>query len=249
MDKQEYHIEAQQIDHWWFVGRRCLLKSLIERFAIEKINKKFDLVLDVGCGVGSNCGALRSNAIKLVGVDMDPVAIDYCKNQTYDLVVESPLDKLTPDDIGARPDFLVAMDILEHLPDDAGGMVSIYEILNNGGLAFITVPACPWLWGMQDVIGHHYRRYTKKSLEKLLRGSGFKVVRLTYFNTWLFLPIVLMRLAMKVWRPKNVISESQVNAPWINKPLAWFFSEETKGVAKGRNYPFGISLLAVVRKV
>lgn len=247
MDIQEYHINASQEEkHWWFKGRRLLLDALVRGYLHDRKIPKCDLALDVGCCAGSNAGLLRSYANRLVGVDSDEIAVRYCQGKAYDQVVQSSLERLAAEGGAGKADMVVAMDILEHLEDDLRGMQSIKDLLADRGIAIITVPAFPFLWSRQDVFYHHFRRYTRQSLLKIIEDSGLKVIRTTYFNAWLFLPIALARGLLRIWRPDWAKSENMINTPKMNYVLSRIFGWEISTIVRGLNYPFGVSLLAVV---
>jgi len=246
MESQEYAIEeAVQQHHWWFNGRRRLLGDLVSRYGK---GKKLGLIVDVGCGVGANSSALRPYAETIVGVDPDADAVSFCRNKSYDSVIQSSLEDFSVESLPKKADMVVAMDILEHLPNDALGIAKIVDLLTETGVAIITVPAYQFLFGFQDEVGHHYRRYDKKRLFELMHVAKLKIVDWSYFNSWLFLPIVFVRLAMRVWKPKDIRSESQLNNRWINWLLSKFFNLEIFTIVNGARYPFGISLLVVVKR-
>lgn len=248
MDSQEYHIEALQENHWWFRGRNQLLKSLVDDFAQGHKVQKINTIVDVGCGVGLNADTLKGYTENLIGIDPDDIAIGYCQNKGYNKVIQSTLEELTPEKIQQPVDVVVAMDILEHLPDDLLGVKRIFQLVSVGGMAIITAPAFPSIHGLQDIVSHHYRRYKRKQLSDLCRAAGFEIVRTTYFNTWLFAPIALIRYAMRFWKPANLQSENQFNSPLINSILTRMFALEMGTIIRGMNYPFGVSLLVVVKK-
>src|SRR5207248_1335418 len=70
----------------------------------------------------------------------------------------------------------------------------VYRKLRPGGRIVVSAPAYMWLWGQQDVVNQHYRRYTSLELRRKLQASDFVIERVTYFNTILFAPIAAVRL-------------------------------------------------------
>ena len=83
-------------------------------------------------------------------------------------------------------EMIIASDVLEHLEEDAIGMKEIHRVLKREGEAILTVPAFQVMWGIQDKVGRHKRRYSKKQFIKKIEGEGFKVLRSSYFNFFFF---------------------------------------------------------------
>ena len=85
-------------------------------------------------------------------------------------------------------------DVLEHIPDDVRALQIVNRKLKPGGRIALSVPAYMWLSGQQDIVNQHCRRYTLTELRRKLEAAQFNVERITYFNTFLFLPIAVVRL-------------------------------------------------------
>jgi SAM-dependent methyltransferase len=81
-----------------------------------------------------------------------------------------------------KPDSIVYVNVLEHIPDDREELQSISEALNEGGRVFIFVPALSWLFGSFDQQVGHLRRYSRRELEEKCRDAGFRVVLSRYFD-------------------------------------------------------------------
>lgn len=112
----------------------------------------------------------------------------------------------------------------------------------------VAVPAFMFLWGKQDEVSHHRRRYTARSLRRVLGEAGFAVERTTYFNTALFPAIAAVRLGRRVVRaPGRGQSDFELGPAWLNGALAALFRAEAR-VAARRDLPFGVSLLALARR-
>jgi hypothetical protein len=106
------------------------------------------------------------------------------------------------------------------------------------------------MWGRQDVINHHKRRYRARELARLFHGAGLEILRLTYLNTFLFPVVAAVRLARKVIPEKNgeLVSDFSMTKPGrVNDLLARFFSLEAPVIARW-NLPVGVSLLCLARR-
>ena len=93
----------------------------------------------------------------------------------------------------ASCDGALALDVIEHLDDDAAALSETARVVRPGGFLLVTVPALPSLWGNQDVVSHHRRRYTSRSLAAAFRRAGLDLTWQSYFNTVLFPAIASVR--------------------------------------------------------
>ena len=48
------------------------------------------------------------------------------------------------------------------------------------------MPAHPWMWSAHDVVNHHQRRYTRRTLKKVIADAGLRLDMLRWFNSLLF---------------------------------------------------------------
>lgn len=237
-----YDVESRvESIHWWFVVRRKLLK-----FILSSLNLPKDCpTIDIGCGVGSNLKVLISEGLYAIGLDQSTYALMLVRKKGKFPLVAGDLTKLPikTKSVG----LIIAMDVVEHLENDLKGIRELYRILKDNGTLVLTVPAFKSLWGIQDVVTGHRRRYSLKEISNTLKQSGFNIVRSSYFNFFLFFPILLGRRIIRFLRLK-VKSENEVNFPLLNFFLKIIFSIETK-MLKYFPPPFGVSILCVARKM
>ena len=246
MDRQ-YYAEYYRIEdrHWWFVGRRNVFLRALD-LALEvgggAAGRK---VLDVGCGTGTMLTHLARYG-ETTGLDMDGEAVNYCRERGHQRVVQiSDPPWPLPD---STFDLVTLLDVLEHADDDVGLLREIRRVAVPGALVMISVPAYRFLWGPQDVISHHRRRYRARQLREVITGAGLVVERLTYFNSLLFPPIAALRLVRRLLpAPRELKSDFTVAAhPLVNGALGWIFSQEKRLVPR-LDLPFGVSILALAR--
>ncbi len=226
--------------HWWFVVRRRLLQSLL-----SSINLPRNCVtVDIGCGVGSNLGTLRSVGLNVIGLDRSIYALSLNRKKLKFPLINGDLNKLPvrPNSVG----LIIAMDILEHLENDSNGILEFYQALRKEGILLLTVPAFKSLWGIQDVVTGHKRRYSRKEITNKLREVGFEILKSSYFNFFLFFPILIARRMIHLLGLK-IESENEINFPLINFFLKVIFSLELYSL-KYFSFPFGVSIFCIARK-
>lgn len=242
MELAVYEAEARaEADHWWFVGRRRLFEREIRRMSIARDAA----VVDVGTSTGTNLRLLRGMAFENIrGLDLSETAAAFCR--------QKGLGEVRIGDICAMPfatdsiDLLLATDVVEHVDDDARAIAEIHRVLRPGGKALFTVPAFPSLWGLQDEVSHHRRRYRMSPFLDLVARAGLRVERSYHFNFLLFLPIWLARKAMR-FTGSQARSENDLTPGWINTVLTAVFDIDTR-LAPMLRLPFGVSLLCVASK-
>jgi hypothetical protein len=138
------------------------------------------------------------------------------------------------------------MDIFEHLEDDRNGIRECSQALTKRGILILTVPAFKWLWGIQDSVTRHKRRYKREEILNLLTLEGFEVLKSSYFNFFLFFPILFARRVTRLLGLK-IRSENEINSPLLNLLLKGIFSLEPY-LLRHFSFPFGVSILSVARK-
>jgi len=141
---------------------------------------------------------------------------------------------------------IIAMDILEHLEDDLNGIRQFHQALRKGAILLLTVPAFKSLWGLQDVVTGHKRRYSRNEILMKLREGGFEILRSSYFNCFLFLPIFLARRLIFLFGLK-IKSENEINSAPINFLFKAIFSIEPY-ILKYFSFPFGVSIFCIAQK-
>ena len=241
MDDLTYRIEAEiEANHWWFVTRRKLLSQIIRELRLPPDAA----ILDLGTSTGTNLRMLKDlNCRQAIGLDKSPEAIRYCAEKGLGTVEQGDVCDLPFED--ERFALVLATDIVEHVDDDVRALSEIRRVLAPGGTAVITVPAFESLWGVQDDVSHHKRRYRKRQLEERMRAAGLAQVEVFYFNYLLFFPIWLARQLIHVLQLK-VQNENLVNTSFINRMLTAIFTLDVH-TARWVHPPFGVSILAIAR--
>ena len=243
METHFYELLAKtERTHWWYAARREIVRwAMME--ALE-IAPQGGVIYDLGCGVGANLSMLEELG-DVIGVDASDVAVANCHANGHANVRQANLETLDNLPPGSGRAVLLA-DVLEHLDDDAGCLAAIHRLLAPGGVLVITVPAFQALWGPNDDISQHRRRYRRRTLLPMLEKQ-FRVVHDTYFNTWLLPPIALGRLAQRVLK-SDPEQDGRLPAAPVNELLRRIFRSELPVISRRVRLPAGVSFLAIAQR-
>jgi len=243
MNDEAYAIEAAvQQTHWWFAGRRQLLRRLLQGLGPQPSWR----ILEVGCGTGANLPVLIDSGVQqVVGCDYALLALKHCAVHTRHAALSQSEARALPF-ASSRFDVLVAADVLEHLDDDEAALAEFARVLKPGGHLLVTVPAFPFMWGPQDIVAQHKRRYLQVDLVGLIARSGLQVHRCFHFNYLLMLPIWLARKVLLASRAR-LRSENEINTAWLNNVLTRIFAADVVTAVHVRPR-WGVSLCLVASK-
>src|SRR5690606_34963221 len=158
-----------------------------------------DRILDAGSGRGFYLKFLRAaSGADLTGLEYEHEFASMARDALGDLpgitlVSGSVYDPPFPDEAF---DKIILSEVLEHLPDDAGGLRSLARVLKPGGLIAITVPNAnyPFWWdpinktletlfhthvrrgAFAGIWANHVRLYTHDELFRAVWRSGLELV-------------------------------------------------------------------------
>ena len=199
-------------------------------------------VLEVGSGVGNQTRYFIERE-RVVASDIEPHYVTELTDrfgQRTNVRIASFRFPLTDDNVAdlqnERIDSIVCLNVLEHIEDDRSTLIDFAKVLQPDGHVALLVPAMPSIYGTLDEHLHHFRRYDKEPLRRLLNECGFELDELRYLNRpgvfgWWLNSRVLKR---------KVLPRGQLAAfKWIQPILKL---EEKKSPS------FGMSLLALARK-
>jgi SAM-dependent methyltransferase len=252
MNEAQYDLHAEIEDrHWWFAGRRAIVKRLLEHVVPPRLDS---LVIDVGCGTGANVAALAPS-YRCLGLDESSQAIDHARARF------SAVEYVCEAGVGARADRFAAasavllMDVLEHVEDDFSLLSQVLGLLQPGAHVLITVPADATLWTEHDVSFGHWRRYDAERLRATWRGLAVEERLLSYYNARLFPVIKVVRTITKRRHRAAGAAGTDFSMPpaLINRGLERFFAGEggalERDIDRGSmTYSRGASLIAILRR-
>lgn len=230
--------------HWWFRARRRILKTLLACVPWPASPR----IAEIGIGPGENLYEVYPPDARLIGIEPEPLNAERARAKGPVPVYVATAEALPEVLRDGTFDGLAMFDVLEHTPDDGLVLRALRAKLKADGWLVMSVPAYRWLWGRQDDINCHYRRYTRRELVSKLRRAGYVVRRATYFNTLLFLPIALLRLLAKISPPRNRASNSDFDyaTSRLDPLLFRIFALEARLLRRLR-FPFGVSIFAAAQ--
>jgi SAM-dependent methyltransferase len=244
MNPAEYErMHALEDWYWWFVARRRAAARFLRDYAPPDRPLR---ILDAGCGTGGMLDLYRSwPDAEAVGVDLSPDALAFTHGRGHERLARADL-MLLPFRSGTF-DVVTALDVIEHVSDDARAVQEISRVLRPGGILVASVPAYQFLWGPHDEALHHYRRYQAAEFAKVVQQSGLLVERQTYLLAALFPIAALMRLATRRSKPQEAGATVPHVPGIVNGALIGLQSVEL-ALARQVSLPFGLSVLVVARK-
>lgn len=232
--------------HWWFRGRERILAAVL-RHELSGGPRR-DRILAVGAGPPERLAWVTEVAGAggcVLGLDVDPVHAGAPPPGVHHVIG----DLLDPPFRPGSIDVVLALDVLEHLDDDAAGLEQASRLLRPGGLLIVTVPAFPSLWGPHDEVNCHRRRYTRRALRRAFALARLPPPRLSHFNVLAFPFAAAVRWTRRALGiAASGLSDVAVGGPGpLNDLMAAAFGWESRVVPR-ISLPFGVSLLAIARR-
>ncbi len=231
---------------YWFRHRNQFVKTLVGQYGVD------GLFADVGGGNGFVTKALENTVSNVVLIEPGKMGCINAKQRGVDNVVCARFEDI--DWSHGELDNVGIFDVLEHIEDDLGFLDQLNNALSSKGRLFITVPAFKFLWSKDDIYAGHFRRYTKKSIERLLNKAGFKVIYKSYLFSPLVVPLFFARtipsiLGARKVNIQNNSSEHGTSGGVFVRILNSILKIESNWVSKKKTIPLGTSLIVCCEKV
>jgi 2-polyprenyl-3-methyl-5-hydroxy-6-metoxy-1,4-benzoquinol methylase len=238
--------------HWWFVGRRTIVRRILER-VVPAAGRP--LIIDVACGTGATAASL-ADRYETLGIDNSERAVTLAR-QRFPAVPF--IHGEVPGALGAtagRASAFLLMDVLEHIEDDVSFLGALMDVAPPGAQFVITVPADMTLWSAHDEHYGHYRRYDVPRLRHMWRKLPVDERLVSHCNTRLYPAVRAVRQLNRLRGHGIGQSGTDLSLPPapINAMLARVFSGEAGRLAglldnaRARPYSRGLSLIAVLQR-
>ncbi|MBD3272710.1 MAG: methyltransferase domain-containing protein [Elusimicrobia bacterium] len=224
-------------DFFWFKAKCRLVDILIARLAVQNRMK----ILSIGTGTGEEL-AIFNHYGDVYVADMNQEILnslpDHMAHEKRLASIEAlPYQDNFFDAVGA-------LDVFEHVKHDSAAIAEIRRVLKPGGYVIFTVPAFNALYSGRDRALGHYRRYNRKTIDRLL--CEMKKVDLGFWFCFLFVPVAIERILKRHSRQWKF--HFKAVSPVLNTVLYYLLSLENLLIKKGIHLPWGITLYGMYKK-
>jgi SAM-dependent methyltransferase len=175
MAEIEYRMMAELEESlWWYKNLHKLVIKALSDFTVRKDAQ----ILDLGCGTGGVLAALHKDGFfNARGTDISEVALRICQerglNATYGDLADLSTIASVSQDIVISNDVLIIFPVEKH----ATILNEIKRILKPAGLLVMNLPAHAAFSGTHDLAVGINQRIEVNEFEKLLKDSGFTLLR------------------------------------------------------------------------
>jgi ubiquinone/menaquinone biosynthesis C-methylase UbiE len=243
MNSKEYENMARvESAHWYYRGKRELVRRWIQRVRTVQPD---EVLLDCGAGSGLFAREMAQHC-EVTVLDTHEESLQMLREKFRPDQVLTLVDDAIPLP-AASVDYVTALDVLEHTPNDQAVVDGFARVVRPHGLAVITVPADMALWSDWDEVLHHYRRYSVAGLSKLFDNPDWQIVAVNYTNVLVY-PVVWLA---RRWRgrkstdPDAKRAEHAMPPAWLNALLRIQFVSLAMSAIP---LPFGVSIVLVARR-
>lgn len=241
MDRIVYdRMAAHDTTHWWYRARRDILADYLAREGHLPADAR---ILEIGCGTGHNLPMLAKFGT-IEAIEIDPAARAIASERLGRPVGAAPLPALPGIERGAY-DLIAVLDVVEHIENDVAALRAMGECLKPGGKILIAVPAHAWLWSAHDIVNHHHRRYSKRTLAAAIANAGLTHNGLSWFNSLLFPLAAAARIAGRMTGRDD--SDDSPPPPAVNALFESIFRLERHLVGRVPMSP-GVSIVTLASR-
>lgn len=197
--------------------------------------------IEVGAGIGTFSEfLLRSPAVsKLTAIEPAANTFPHLEQRfAGEPRVEARKGYLSAHRGSLAGDAIVAVNVMEHVSDDEAFARDALASVRPGGHLLLFVPALPAIFGTLDVAFEHHRRYTRRTLSKVIENGGWKMVRISYMNmpgiaAWFTAGRILRKTTIAA---RDARAYDRFVVPWLSR---------LESIVEP---PIGSNLLAIARR-
>jgi len=232
-----YRVEEH---NWWHAGMRRITLSLLAGATLPP-----GPLLEIGCGGGIMLRDLHHccpNRL-VVGTDLNRAGLQRRRGPAV-RVFQADLHHLPL--AAASCAGVIALDAFDQQGVElTRGLAESWRVLGAEGILLLRVSAYPWLYGPHDVAFGAGKRYTRAGLRAAVVAAGFAIERVSFANSLLLAPAVIMRLSQRAgW----IGVARELHPPRPLGPLLDGALALERRWLRRHDFPAGLSLYAIARK-
>jgi SAM-dependent methyltransferase len=188
----QYFLNAD-LDHFWVLRRFQVVQQLADAYL-----KRAARVAEIGCGNG-----IVQRQVEIAynrdadGFDLNEFALKHNLSERSGVYCYDVHDRLP--ELAGKYDFLLMLDVLEHIEDEDAFLESVLFMLAPGGSIILNVPAGQYLFSDYDRMQGHCRRYSLEMLRQVMERNKLSILAETYWG----LPMVPLLMARRFNRSQN----------------------------------------------
>lgn len=212
----------------WGVSLNYSFYARADLFPMMNLTRRGIRVLEIGCACGATLmeiGAQNPTA-KVYGVELNAAAAAIAR--TYAEVLTMDVERVVPEEISERFDYIVMGDVIEHLLDPWKAIANMRQLLAPGGCVIASIPNVAHisnlynllrgLWEYQDfglLDRTHFRFFTQREIAVMFQTAGFEIVDMRPRQFKLPDPMMKLRSELLALRSVQVRMEDLDSFQWL----------------------------------
>ena len=157
----------------WVPAPRYLLRR--DRVVRQVASWKPGRLLEIGCGAGALLHEFAGAGFDCTGLETSAQALNLARRIRDSEECRIDFRDSAASDWDHAFDAVVALEVLEHIPDDADALRAWSAWMKPTATLLVSVPAHRARWGPADEWAGHVRRYDRRDIVRVLEIAGFCV--------------------------------------------------------------------------
>jgi len=225
---QHYLMFEMEEDFFWFTATREYQKYFINKYFENKVKNEI-CILDAGCATGYFILDMKREGYHVQGFDYSDTAIEL--GQKRGLELNKDIFKMDIFDLKFEQetfDCIILNDVLFAFDLNEANIAinNLKSLLKPNGIFVGQTAAFQWLYSQNDIVARTKYRYTKTEISNLLSTNNFSILKLSYRNFILFIPLAIKRFTVGNKNKNNAKSELTKNNNIINSIIKIIFNIE-----------------------
>lgn len=248
MQLDEYRkMYALEENFWWYRGMLRITKRILgQHFQLGGDIR----ILDAGCGTGKMLVELEAFALRSpIGFDFSAEAVKFLRLRDVPNVLQASTTAIPFE--SATFDLVTSFDVLCQLPGkgDQSALREFHRVLKPSGIIFVRLPAYPWMFANHDRCSLTFRRYYRGDLVTKVEQAGFRILKASYANFFLFPALAFKRLVLERLGILSGSSDLRPVPAGLNEILEIPLAIESRLLGHSSfRFPCGLSLVCLAEK-